>query len=112
MTVPNANLAKVDREKIVEYLLNPSHPDNGGKAKFFAAAGFTRQHWEVLAAALCKMVLNASVSRSIESSHGSKYLVDGELVTSDGQTVGVRTVWIVERGAQAPRLITAYPAPK
>lgn len=36
MRLPNAQNAVVDREKIADYLLNPAHPDNGGKAKFFA----------------------------------------------------------------------------
>jgi len=35
MKLPNANNANVEREKIVDYLLNPAHPDNGGKAEFF-----------------------------------------------------------------------------
>jgi len=35
MMLPNGNLATVDRDKIVEYLLNREHPDNGGKAEFF-----------------------------------------------------------------------------
>ena len=42
MYLPNANLAIVDREKIADYLLNPAHPDNGGKAKFFLGLGFYR----------------------------------------------------------------------
>jgi hypothetical protein len=31
----NAHLAIVERSKIVDYLLNSAHPDNGGKALFF-----------------------------------------------------------------------------
>jgi hypothetical protein len=41
LNLPNAHLAIVDGETIVDYLLNPAHPDNGGKAKFFLALGFT-----------------------------------------------------------------------
>jgi hypothetical protein len=29
MKLPNADLAKVERKKITEYLLNDEHPDNG-----------------------------------------------------------------------------------
>src|SRR5438128_2782287 len=46
MNLPNANLAIVDREKITEYLLNAAHPDNGGKAAFFAGFGFTHRDWK------------------------------------------------------------------
>jgi len=41
MKLPNAERAVVDREKIEEYVLNAAHPDNGGKAAFFLALGFT-----------------------------------------------------------------------
>ena len=34
MKLPNAHLAIVQQEKVKEYLLNPAHPDNGGKAAF------------------------------------------------------------------------------
>ena len=32
MKLPNANQSAVGREKIADYLLNPGHPDNGGKS--------------------------------------------------------------------------------
>jgi len=32
-------VAIVDRHKIVDYLLNSRHPDNGGKAQFFESLG-------------------------------------------------------------------------
>lgn len=40
MMLPNAHLAVVERLKMTGYLLNPAHPDNGGKAPFFRALGF------------------------------------------------------------------------
>jgi hypothetical protein len=33
----NAHLAVIDRGKVLDYLLNEAHPDNGGKARFFAS---------------------------------------------------------------------------
>ena len=32
MLLPNADRAVIDEPKLVDYLLNASHPDNGGKA--------------------------------------------------------------------------------
>jgi hypothetical protein len=55
----NARLAVVERHKLLKYLLNASHPDNGGKAK-------SRRRM-------------------------------------------VRTVWIIDRGSDTPRLVTVYP---
>ena len=43
MKLPHANQAAVGREKITDYLLNPAHPDNGGKADFFKQLGFHRE---------------------------------------------------------------------
>ena len=37
----NAHLAVVERHKVVGYLLNSAHPDNGGKARFFESFGFS-----------------------------------------------------------------------
>src|SRR5262245_37672421 len=47
MRLPNAERAIVEREKIVDYLLNSAHPDNGGKAQFFFSLGF-REAWQGL----------------------------------------------------------------
>lgn len=109
MLLPNAHLALVGREKITEYLLNPAHPDNGGKAPFFTALGFQREDWEMLSAALSKLALTTPVSQSMETRHGKKYIVDGAIETPTGKTPVVRTVWIIDRGATAARLVTAYP---
>ena len=46
MKLPNANNAIVERKKIVDYLLDPAHPDNSGKAEFLEALGFRRKEWE------------------------------------------------------------------
>lgn len=109
MTLPNAHLAIVERGKIADYLLNPAHPDNGGKASFFIALGFLREQWETLAAALRRVALNSPVSQNMETAHGKKYIVDGAIETPAGKSPVVRTVWIIERGREAPRLVTAYP---
>ena len=52
MKLPNADKAVVEREKIVDYLLNPGHRYGASKARFFAQFGFRPESWEVLAAAL------------------------------------------------------------
>ena len=52
MRLPNAERARVDREKLTDCLLCVSHPDGGSKAEFFARFGFRVEDWEVLAEAL------------------------------------------------------------
>ena len=83
--------------------------DNGGKAAFFLALGYTQDDWPSLAAALRRLALAAEVAKSMETGHGIKYVVDGGIETSGGWTPAVRTIWIVDRGLDRPRLVTAYP---
>jgi hypothetical protein len=47
----------------------------------------------------------------VESPYGEKYVVEGLLESQTEANRGriVRTVWIIERGLDAPRLVTAYP---
>jgi hypothetical protein len=107
--LPNAHLAVVEREKITGYLLNAAHPDNGGKAAFFQTQGFAGDHWHGLAEALRHLALTGEVAKRVESRHGQKYVVDGKMETPNKKSPWVRTVWIVDRGLDKPRLVTAYP---
>ena len=109
MKLPNVDLAAVDAVKVVDYILNPAHPDNGGKARFFLDLGFRRDEWEPLASALGKVAQSNPVSKSVASPHGRKYIIDGRIETPGGKTPLVRTVWIVDLGFDVPRLVTAYP---
>jgi hypothetical protein len=110
MKLPNASLALVAKEKITEYLLNPAHPDTGGKAEFFHGLGFRREEWEVLARAFREVAVGAEVAERVESAHGMKYIIEGIMATPSGRAPRVRTIWIIDRGRNCPRLVTAYPA--
>ena len=109
MMLPNAHLAIVERAKITEYLLNAAHPDNGGKSPFFRALGFAPEQWETLAAAFRQIALNSPVAQNMETRHGKKYIIHGDIKTPSGKTPIVRTVWIIETDEDVPRLVTAYP---
>ncbi|NOT58238.1 MAG: hypothetical protein HOP18_26850 [Deltaproteobacteria bacterium] len=109
MKLPNPDNTVVERDKLVSYLLNAAHPDNGGKARFFQGLGFQRDRWETLATALRKLAREAAVMQSLESPHGQKYVIVGEIESPSGRVAMVQTIWIVERGADMPRLVTAYP---
>jgi hypothetical protein len=109
MKLPNAQKAFVDREKITDYLLNPAHPDNGGKFKFFTQLGFSREQLDVMATALMALAENNDVASATESSHGRKYVIVGRIKSPSGKTPLVQTIWIVDKGLDAARLVTAYP---
>jgi len=109
MNLPNVDDVEIAREKITDYLLNPRHPDGAGKAAFFAAQGFTAEEWHVLADAFRRLAASFPVAKQLDSPHGTKYIVEDALTTPSGKTPLIRTVWIVDRGADRPRLVTAYP---
>ena len=76
-----------------------------------ASLGFSVDATDLLIAALREIAQTGEVVESVETSHGEKYIVDGSL---SSQTEGshsriARTVWIIDRGLEAPRLATAYP---
>jgi hypothetical protein len=112
MELPNLELAEVSREKILEYLLNPLHPTGTGKSKFFISLGYSDQQWQHLAEALRNIAQHSPISQTVESVHGWKYIIDGTVDAPNGTSASVRTVWIIDRGAVAPRLVTAYPHEK
>ena len=107
--LPNAGSARVDREKILQYLLCESHPDGRTKAVFFRKLGFAAEKWEIMAEMLKKHGMKNHVVKTARTGYGVRYCVDGPLDTPTGDKPSVRTVWIVEEGSSEPRLITAYP---
>jgi hypothetical protein len=109
MKLPNAGHSIVEQEKIQNYLLNPTHRYGASKARCFTAFGFRVEEWEIFARALKKHGLNHPVTRVRDTAFGPRYEVDGELIAPDGRRPRVRTVWQLDEGEVAPRLITAYP---
>ena len=107
--VPNAESARVDSEKIMEYLLCESHPDGRTKAAFFRNLGFAPEKWELMAEMLIKHAAMYPAVKTARSEYGIRYCVDGPIETPCGVKPSIRTVWIIEEGSSEPRLITAYP---
>lgn len=109
MRLPNGQNARVEREKITEYLLSTTNPRGRNKAVFFLSFGFSTDHWQGFAEALRHQGIAHEVVKVAETIHGSRYHVDGTLETVDGRNPQVRTVWQMDVGSDFPRLITAYP---
>jgi hypothetical protein len=107
--LPNAHLASVAPEKITDDLLNAEHPYGASKARFFGEFDFEVDAWQKLATALREHGQKYEVAKTKKTPFGPRYEVDGPLLTPDGRTPRVRTVWQVDEGEIAPRLITAYP---
>jgi len=109
MRLPNFEAAVVDRSKICEYLLNGLHPVGGPKAQFFLRFGFSADQWQIFAERLRQLVVDNDVASSRSTNYGINYQVIGELLAPDGRVIRVTTIWHLEFGSEAPRLVTAYP---
>jgi hypothetical protein len=108
--LPNADSVHIDRRKVVDYLLNAEHPDNAGKARFFAGLGFTREDPERLEQALRALAREGRLTNVRRTGHGVKYLVEGHLSPYTGGAGRLlRSIWIIDAGNDRPRLVTAYP---
>lgn len=110
MELPNKSRTQVPLEKIVNYLLSETHSVGKSKAKYFRSYGFDDENANDLANGLLAIAQNSQVESSERSPYGTKYVVDGELETSNGDMIQVRTIWIIENDDDTPRFVTAYPA--
>lgn len=109
MLLPHADKAYLPIEKLTAYLLSLSHPSGKSKAAFFHEHGFDTSNAQELAALLLEMAKSHPVTGTITTSHGIKYIIDGELATPHGGLVKLRMVWIMEPDDEGPRFVTAYP---
>jgi hypothetical protein len=109
MRLPRADVAHIEKNIIVEYLLNPIHPEGASKAHFFMSLGFAASEWEKLADALRQVALDNPIANTVETIHGRKYIIEGVLTSPSTIPATVRTVWIGDQGDETPRLVTAYP---
>lgn len=107
MQLPNPSHLVVDREKIVGYLLNERHRYGAGKARFFLQFGFRAEQWEKLAEGLRQHGQCCAVAAVERTAFGFRYEVEGPLPGPDGRAPCVRSVWQLDHGQFAPRLITA-----
>ena len=107
--VTNWDEAAAAREKVAGYLLAEDHPSGRAKAAFFGSLGYDVGSWELLRDDLVAVGKAGAPGAESETDWGTKFVIDGAVVSPVGRAVNVRTVWIVDRGRTAPRLVTAYP---
>jgi hypothetical protein len=111
MMLPEYASAVVPEQKIVAYLLSFSHPDGQSKANFFSRFGFRADQWQIFADALRQHAAAYEVATLDVTPFGTRYAIEGALMTPDGRNPSVRTVWFIATGDTIPRLVTAYPHP-
>jgi hypothetical protein len=107
--LPGVERAIVDPAKIRDYLLSDSHPVGRFKAGFFMALGYSAADWELLEADLRGHAMNNEAVASELSEYGQKYKVRGMIEGPAGKEAALFAVWIVLRGEDFPRFVTAFP---
>ena len=102
----------VGREKVVDYLLDPTHPKGGSKAAFLLRFGFTASRPDVLSDALVEHFLAAPLASTVTDTFGATRIVcEGLIQGPDGRWPTIRSIWVIEEDAYA-RLLTIIPRPK
>lgn len=109
MKLPHKEKAYIPFLKIRDYLLSETHPIGKSKAKFFRSLGFNETNIDLLKQGLLTIAHREDVKEEVSSIHGVKYIMDGLIQTSTGETVKVRTIWIIDKGQIRPRFVTTYP---
>ena len=109
MKLPRGDDAIVPLRKLTEYLLSESHPVGSSKAGFFHSLGFDNDNVRWLENGLLNIARHGDIVADVSSSHGIKYVIDGQIESPRGGVVVLRTVWIIETDQGQPRFVTAYP---
>ena len=108
MTLPNAEEAIIEIEKLRDYCLNRDHPRGKHKARILAAAlGITQEDSEELSQVILSEIRTAECEVGELDEYGSRYTVDLEIERNE-RTAIVPTGWIIKSGERAPRLTTCF----
>ena len=108
MRLPNAERAVVDTAKLRDYILNPYHPRGRHKARIFASKlGFGSGDTETVRAMLLRAALDYDAVVGEQDLYGRRYVVEFTMGGPAGLAT-VRSLWIVRRGENFPRLTSCY----
>ncbi len=106
--LPNYKHAEIARNKLKNYLLNPSK--SNGKAEFFRSLGYNMKNFRHLEADIREGLKTAPAVAKIENRYG--HTVTAYSVTMPlgiNKKTMVLTAWQRDEGSKIPRFITAYP---
>jgi len=106
--LPNAELAYVPMEKLVNYALSKNHPVGKHKAVVFETVlGITAEDAEFLRDKILEAVLVNDAAPTRRDVFGSRFQVEFDL-ERDGRVACIITAWILETDEISPRMTTCY----
>lgn len=79
------------------------------KAKLFRSVGYNEMNVSLLKDGLLSIAHTEEILDTQSSEHGVKYVLEGLLKAPAGGTLKIRTIWIIDKGQDRPRFVTAYP---
>jgi hypothetical protein len=107
--LPNAEKAIIETEKLRGYILSSTHPVGRFKAVVFRKLGYSSDNWEMFEKCLRDIIVTKDAKEVEESPFGKKFVVEGPIKGKSGRRMHVVTVWVILKGENIPRFITAYP---
>lgn len=107
--LPNFEKATINPKKLTEYALNPEHPVGGNKAKVFESAlGYNKSNAEELMNQVYSKLPQCEAVEGLVDQYGKRFTVNMPITGPNGNTVNVRTGWIIKTGSEIPELTTIY----
>ena len=108
-SLPNVEKATINPNKLTGYALNPEHPVGGNKAKVFESAlGYNQSNADNLMKQIYeKLSQNEAILGKLDQ-YGQRYTVDIPITGPNGNTVNVRSGWIIKTGSDVPELTTIF----
>ena len=102
----------VPASKIADYLLDPGHKDNKGKAKFFEEhLAITKSDSAYLQGQLVDALAHVTYEDVRIDNYGVRFTANLPVAGKNGETATIETGWIVRPGERAS-FVTAYPGKK
>jgi len=89
--------------------LNPEHPVGGNKAKVFESAlGYNKSNAEEFMQQIYEKLPGGRATLGKLDEFGQRYTVDISITGPNGNTVEVRTGWIIKKASDTPALTTIF----
>ena len=108
LLLPNVERAVIDIKKLLDYCLNPTHPEGKHKSRVFRSAlGFTAQDAEQLRRMILDAVLTNEAVEQSTNEYGRRFAVDFHVAGLRGQ-VTIRSTWLVRNDEDFPRLTSCF----
>jgi uncharacterized protein DUF6883 len=114
--LPNYEKAVVSEDRLRKYALSSEHVSSvkgksSGKDKaliFERRLGFNASNWEILKRRILDELPYCEAKLGLADEHGQRYKVVMSILGVNGVTADIITAWIIDIGADYPRLISTY----